>query len=237
MEHQINQPPSITMDSVESSQIAAIGHDAASNTLAIQFAGKAGPGSLYHYQNVDAATFAAFKGAESVGSHFYKHIKPFADKFPYVKVETQISPVPATTSALTKEALAALLTGREYLSEITKEEEQHAKMAGLVVIFGASDDLMELRGAINDEFNCYAGGTALIDAKGLLPERDDIEDDGVLKDYFTRMPTAKAIDALWGTEGYGWTYHTVVPHATFDIVEDDEKYCRGIVINIADLAG
>lgn len=29
---------------------------------------------------------AAFKGAESIGSYFYKHIKPFADKFPYTRV-------------------------------------------------------------------------------------------------------------------------------------------------------
>lgn len=97
MEHQIKECPVIAMDSVDSSQISSIGHDAASNTLAIQFAGKAGPGSLYHYQNVDAATFAAFKDSESVGKHFYKHIKPFADKFPYAKIEAQVIPAAALT--------------------------------------------------------------------------------------------------------------------------------------------
>jgi hypothetical protein len=81
--------PQITMDSIESSQIDAIGYDAETQTLAIQFKAKgAAPGSLYHYANVTPDDFAAFRDAESIGSHFYKHIKPFKDKYPYVKVES-----------------------------------------------------------------------------------------------------------------------------------------------------
>lgn len=81
----------ITMQPVQSSQIAAIGHDPATNTLAIRFTRGYGrdqrPGSLYHYSNVDADTFAAFLAAESKGRHFGQHIKPFADRYPYTKVE------------------------------------------------------------------------------------------------------------------------------------------------------
>lgn len=80
----------IAMDSVESSQIAGIGYDAASQTLAIQFKAKgAAPGSLYHYANVSAEDFAAFRDAESIGSHFYREIKPHKEKFPYRKVDEQ----------------------------------------------------------------------------------------------------------------------------------------------------
>ncbi len=83
----IAETPHIELTPVESSQIAAIGHDPATNTLAIQFKGKGDrPGSIYHYDNVTAQLFEAFKGAESIGSHFYKHIKPFADKFPYRRI-------------------------------------------------------------------------------------------------------------------------------------------------------
>lgn len=78
---------SITMTPVESSQLAAIGHDANNNTLAIQFKRGEGVGNTYYYQNFDAEQFKQFQGAESVGSHFYKHIKPFADKFPYQKID------------------------------------------------------------------------------------------------------------------------------------------------------
>jgi hypothetical protein len=82
----------IEMLPVDSSQIAAIGHDTAGNTLAIQFKGRNGPGSVYHYQNVDAAAFEQFAAAESIGSHFYKHIKPHADKYPYQKMEAVPAP-------------------------------------------------------------------------------------------------------------------------------------------------
>ena len=77
----------IALTAVKSSQITAIGHDPATNTLAIQFPpGKVSPGSLYHYQNFTAEQFAAFAGAESIGSHFGKHIKPHADLHPYTKI-------------------------------------------------------------------------------------------------------------------------------------------------------
>ena len=77
----------IALDSVESSQISGIGYDATSQTLAIQF--KSGKQAVYHYANVTAEDFAAFKSAESIGSHFYKHIKPHKDKYPYVRIEEQ----------------------------------------------------------------------------------------------------------------------------------------------------
>ncbi|WP_454691169.1 KTSC domain-containing protein [Achromobacter aloeverae] len=80
--------PTIAMQPVDSSQIAEIGHDPKTNTLAIRFRSKkTAPGSLYHYDNVDAEAFQAFAGAESIGSHFYKHIKPHPDRFPYKKVD------------------------------------------------------------------------------------------------------------------------------------------------------
>jgi hypothetical protein len=76
----------IEMHPVESSQIHAIGHAPGTNVLAIQFKSKAGPGSIYHYQNFSAEQFAQFQAAESVGAHFGKHIKPFAEKHPFVKI-------------------------------------------------------------------------------------------------------------------------------------------------------
>lgn len=88
MNTQIKAHPIIAMDAVESSQIAAIGHDSETNTLSIQFSPKKDgtPGSVYHYANFDAEAFAAFKGAASIGAHFGKVIKPHPELFPYVKV-------------------------------------------------------------------------------------------------------------------------------------------------------
>ncbi len=60
------------MHSVTSSQITEIGHDPATETMAVRF--KHG-GTLYHYAGVSAEKFKAFKESESMGSYLGKHIK------------------------------------------------------------------------------------------------------------------------------------------------------------------
>lgn len=71
--------PPIPMRSVESRQVAAIGYDAGTKTLAVQFTRGV---NTYHYPNVDPETHAAFVGAKSIGAFFGQHIKPLPfDKF------------------------------------------------------------------------------------------------------------------------------------------------------------
>lgn len=134
--------------------------------------------------------------------------------------------------------LAAQLTGREYGREINREEEAQAKSAGLVAAFGASDDLLEFRGAIHDEVGCYGGGTATVDRKGVLPHFEDIDrdDKDEMRDFFKREGEGVKVDACWeGEPGYSWIIRTSIPHQTFEIVEDGEPYCRGVVFAVADL--
>ncbi len=72
--------PQIELQPVVSNQIAAIGYAADSKTLAVTFT--RGTGAIYHYPDVSAEVFEAFKTAESIGGYFGKHIKtlPF-EKF------------------------------------------------------------------------------------------------------------------------------------------------------------
>lgn len=138
----------------------------------------------------------------------------------------------------TLKQVAAMLHGREIRNEVTEEIREAAGYSGVVIVYGASDDLMEIDGATGrDEVGCYDGGTALIDRDGLLPDRDNIDDDGDLEKYFARKKKAKSIEAVWCAEedGPAWTYKTTIPHETFDIVEDGAVYCRGIVFMLADL--
>lgn len=146
---------------------------------------------------------------------------------------------------MTPEQFAAILDGREYRSEMTGDEEATAKRHGLVVVFGASDDLCELRGAIDDEVSCYGGGTFLVDAEGIVPSRDLIDrermSDDEIREILDRRLDAVAIEAEWydgwsGEDGPAWTYKVAFPHATFEIHDDDGPYCRGIVFAIADIA-
>ena len=136
----------------------------------------------------------------------------------------------------TKE-LAKQLNGASYPLRPSADLKEQAKAAGLVIVYGASDDLMKFDGAIYDEIGCYEGGTAYVDDKGLLPERENIEDDEELKDFFARQPKAKKIEAVWSDDGdgYAWSYKTDIQHETFEIIDDDEKYCLGIVFSLAEI--
>jgi len=142
-------------------------------------------------------------------------------------------------SETSKETLAAQITGREYTEELTSQEEQQARMSGLVVVFGASDDLTEFRGAISDEAGANDGATHKIDKDGIVPDWDTVghDDEEEVAKYMARKKGKTAtIEALWCKEGeYSWTFKTELPHATFEIVEDGRPYCRGIVFNINDI--
>lgn len=156
----------------------------------------------------------------------------------------------AKCNAMTKEILAKLLDGREIGEEITEREEKLAQEAGLVVLFGASDDLAELRGAMSDEAGCLYGGGELLICRapspfpvpgrrsegGFMPRHDDCR--CAYCGYEIAKERCKKIEAMWDNDGYSWTYKTDIPHATFDVLgrgESDEKYCRGIVFSINDL--
>lgn len=133
--------------------------------------------------------------------------------------------------------LARALDGTTYPVRIAEDFRRQAKAAGLVIVYGASDDLMEFEGAVNDEIGCFDGGSARVDAKGIVPDFDslDKDDKDALRDYFRREAGGKLIEALWCAEpGYSWTYRTLIPHQTFEVVEDGEPYCRGIVFRLAD---
>ncbi len=73
------------LKAVTSSQIAKVGYDPKTNTLGIEFK----TGGVYHYDNFTQEDYDALKKAKSVGSHFYKHIKPHATKFPFTKQEAK----------------------------------------------------------------------------------------------------------------------------------------------------
>ena len=111
---------------------------------------------------------------------------------------------------MTLKEFAKMLDGREYRHEITNEEEALAKELGFVVVFGRSNSSAELRGTIYGEISYYYDGVL---------EHDDLP--GV-------------IYADWCPEDSdcSWAYRTSIPHENFNIYEDGELYCVGIVCDI-----
>ena len=138
-------------------------------------------------------------------------------------------------SRLTAEAFAKMIDGCSYGKELTKEQRQLAKENGLVVVYGASDDLMEFDGAICDEMDCYGGGTTFLNREGLLKSPDcGCEECEYFKNYVRQ--NYRSITSFWCREdGYAWTYETEIPHATFEIWDEGERYCRGLVFSVDDL--
>ena len=128
--------------------------------------------------------------------------------------------------------VATLLNGREMGSEINKAEERQAKDAGLVVVFGYSDDNVELRGAIHDELGAYNGTVFRVTERGLL--KNDCDNDDC--PYFEKSKDgARSIVAVQGDgAGPSWRYTTDIPHSTFEIMEDGEVFAVGIVFRLAD---
>lgn len=81
------EAPAIALDPVESSQLAAVGYDPDTGTLAIRFHGRGDkPGSLYHYANFGETDWRALQDAESKGSHFIRNIKPHVDRYPCSRI-------------------------------------------------------------------------------------------------------------------------------------------------------
>ena len=80
----------IPLTPVTSNQVAAIGYDPATKTLACTFT--RGPGHIYHYPNQEQKVYDDFMASESKGVFFGTHIKalPF-DKFPAPKPEPEES--------------------------------------------------------------------------------------------------------------------------------------------------
>lgn len=125
---------------------------------------------------------------------------------------------------------AKSISGKEYgYPQFTKEEIETAKENRFVIVYGASDDLMEFEGEICDEGGCFDGGNVYFNETGVI--HDD------LATSFDKCIKAIFCGEEKGEDGQKitWTYETEIPHETFMIYEGGEPYCRGIVFSIEDV--
>ena len=101
----------------------------------------------------------------------------------------------------------------EYSWEPSGDLCREAAQNKYVIVFGASDDLCELRGWITAEFGCYNGGEIHSDALSAA---------GV------------QLKAIWSDKAkdWSWRYSVNKPFSTFWMLDDREKYCEGIVFSL-----
>ena len=144
--------------------------------------------------------------------------------------------------------LAEIWNGREYGEEITKEQIDVAKASWLIVIFGASDDTVIIKGAIDEEmwvsdeentiYNFTKDWKLVLDYDNLFEgelDQSDINSNtlDILSDFYKEfIKTTSEFVAEFDKNWYSWFITTENEHSTFDIMEDWEKFCRGIVLKL-----
>lgn len=90
---------------------------------------------------------------------------------------------------------------------------------GIVVVYGASDDLIEIEGAIQDEGDCYKDRKFYLNKDGLTDKSE----------YYIKVTHPHN-----GTVQF--EYDTNIPNVEwFNVVEEGDLYCKGFVFNKNDL--
>lgn len=98
----------------------------------------------------------------------------------------------------------------------------YAEENNIVIVYGYSDDCAELCGAVREEIPCYDGGSFWINRHGLISD--------------TWKSGSHEVKAIWcGPSGASWEYKTDIPHETFNVYEDEDVFCIGIVFCLDDL--
>jgi hypothetical protein len=125
---------------------------------------------------------------------------------------------------------AAELNPAEYRWIPTHEQIQRAKADGVVIARGYSDDLLELDGAISEEFP--AGQRAHFDGEGLAVPDHECDCERCRERVGAGKPW---VAARWTIEGLMKVdVDPDLPHARFVIVENGTRYGSGVVFALAD---
>jgi len=131
-----------------------------------------------------------------------------------------------------------LLHGRQNGKVLFQKEENIASMNGWTVIYGCSDDLIEFEGYISEEMSQYGSDSLhIVKKKDSLEVLDDYDYNNInqkFEEYNIKLPSVKILFNN-NHDDYYWYIYSDVPYLSFDIMEDDEKFCRGIIIDKIDI--
>lgn len=166
------------------------------------------------------------------------------------EIKTHIKP----RNIETIDDLANLLDGNEYGDELRNEYnlnvEDICKKNNWVVVFGYSDDNLELRGAIDDEIGAWEGIVVKLVKPGdfyLVDEYEEtyqkaketmfisIEDSELEELKKDNYKGTCVIECLWGPEDSdaSWQFNCAgAPSVRFNIMEEGEIYAECLVIDL-----
>ena len=173
------------------------------------------------------------------------------------EISTNIKPEEINTI----DDLSKLLDGNEYGDELYNEYGINVydlcKEKGWVIAYGASDDLLELEGAISDELGAWDGCIAQFYKKdSYYPEYEEedtyrkakedifypIEESTLEKTKETNYKDTVVIESLWCPTGTDMSWQVNVkgaPFAKFNVMEDknddEQVYCEAAIIDMSKL--
>lgn len=145
------------------------------------------------------------------------------------------------------------INGIEYGTKIDNSIIDIAKNNNIVIIRGASDDLIDFEGAIYNELDCYSDNIEeiyIIPHNGkYFAEYDTVEDLRFgsydltnLLQTFLKEKLEKSIKiqvaycGVFNKDGWGFQVETPkgykIDYDTFDILEDGALYCRGLILDL-----
>jgi hypothetical protein len=112
---------------------------------------------------------------------------------------------------------------------------------GIIAVCGASDDLLEFYGVIYDEMDALDGTEVRISSreKGTAFIFDEEENRDSAEFNREEIEAMEKIKAVWTPKDIkaSWKIETEIPCIPFDIMEDGELYCRGVLIHIDSIKG
>ena len=138
---------------------------------------------------------------------------------------------------------AELLNNHNYGDNFDKNLIQEMKENGIVIAYGCSDDLFELDGALQLEYDCFSDEHFIwISEEAVFVSENEIEN--LLNEIDFEYP--KFLNTIKKVLNYDdkffikvkhpkrvqFKYETNIPCEWFDIIEDDELYCKGFVFEL-----
>jgi hypothetical protein len=128
------------------------------------------------------------------------------------------------------------------MRELDESHFQTAKDNEWLVVFGHSDDCIELRGCFHDE-TYYDSNLFNLDKGGLIPlwANIDHEDEEEVERYFKRKNDRRLLKLFvrdnedFEGENFLWIFDCDCPHYKFKIYDDGDPFCVGIVVDFEKL--
>lgn len=139
-----------------------------------------------------------------------------------------------------RDAMAKALNGCSYCN-LPWALVQRAKAERLLIVVGESDDIVSLYGVVNDE----ASSSFMVGPSGIQPSLSSMLEECLervsrygegdqtarkqLTDWVSANSQSGVVTANYPDE-HGWSFKTELDHACFEVIEDGDVQCVGIVL-------